>query len=529
MKNAISKIFSTVTLILVYLSMSAQATMNLGSLEFVLPTRELSASSRTLKMKMAKVGYSSRFYARVGGVAFIQTATPDFEIDSLELNYDSETQKSVAIINGKSYTIPLEYWKLQPIVQFANDEENNAAITIFGEEPTRIRYHEAFIDELVGLRLLQTDLLLASSLLSPEERGKFPSDENGEFIMADSEKASYELMSQLYSLFSNATYQDISFNASLQLYSLLLEEPTTFDTYVFTDKGEDISFTVASDTLLISGNPYYQFARRDTSAIDTLDLARTARELEELYFHRMKTLGDVLGKQSSELYESPDGNAFRIMVRELLGDNSKTEKERAECLAELFNCCDYKDQARQTLSSILTTCKNVTHVIDSVKTATGKFVGKDELVVNIVSLIENIVTNNWHALPEARLWSMVLIANYMGEDFVWDIFMPLADFKLSNDDIFKTLLAIHTHPYTELLHGLTEKLKSNWGVVYMLNPIVYDCAIDVCRWSAFFRYIKENHVETWNNFVNLVNFSPGDKISVVTPVDFKTPVRVDID
>lgn len=64
----------------------AQQSMSLGDLKFVMPSSEVSSSARMLSMRMATTGISPKIYARVGGVAFIQTATPEFTVNSLSVD-----------------------------------------------------------------------------------------------------------------------------------------------------------------------------------------------------------------------------------------------------------------------------------------------------------------------------------------------------------------------------------------------------------------------------------------------------------
>lgn len=222
--------------IMLSLPIFPQRSMGLGDLQFVMPSEHLSRSSRTLTMKMATTGITPKIFAKVGGVAFIQTATPDFTINSLTLGCDFSKNNAYVIMNDTTYLLPLENWELQTIVDFA-DSENNAAVTLYGGKETPIKYHSAFLDNLMGLRILQTDLMLIPNI----ERGKFPSYSDGIYIMSDKEKNNLESWMLLDSLLYNLSYEDMS-TASYYMFRLKVDSiGEKYDTYIYTDYNEPIS------------------------------------------------------------------------------------------------------------------------------------------------------------------------------------------------------------------------------------------------------------------------------------------------
>ena len=62
------------------------------------------------------------------------------------------------------YSPFLPDWQLIPIAKYADDNEYNACVSLFGPKPTLskydIIYHKAFKNTLLGLRLFQMDILL---------------------------------------------------------------------------------------------------------------------------------------------------------------------------------------------------------------------------------------------------------------------------------------------------------------------------------------------------------------------------------
>lgn len=290
--------------------------LSLGDITFVKPSPDMTMASRSLRMRLSTEKIPSDFYTKVGGVAFIQTATPTFDVKSLKLDCNLAENNAYTTINGHTYQIPLEVWQLQPIVEFV-DDHNNAAITIYGDEDSRIKMHEAFLDKLIGLRLLQTDLLPS---LGMHNQGKYPVFDNGEYIMTQTEKHTYhnlhiqglsdmlrdilgpeltnEMIYQIKEHIetlsadlgkidpSTADYKELeTFYAELRI--LLLSNASSVidylnhifnsvlegqNTYIYTDFDQDITFNLDNSTGLIKfdGKPYYRFAAIEKSSTDTI-------------------------------------------------------------------------------------------------------------------------------------------------------------------------------------------------------------------------------------------------------------------
>ena len=290
--------------------------LSLGDITFVKPSPDMTMASRSLRMRLSTEKIPSDFYTKVGGVAFIQTATPTFDVKSLKLDCNLAENNAYTTINGHTYQIPLEVWQLQPIVEFV-DDHNNAAITIYGDEDSRIKMHEAFLDKLIGLRLLQTDLLPS---LGMHNQGKYPVFDNGEYIMTQTEKHTYhnlhiqglsdmlrdilgpeltnEMIYQIKEHIetlsadlgkidpSTADYKELeTFYAELRI--LLLSNASSVidylnhifnsvlegqNTYIYTDFDQDITFNPDNSIGLIKGDgkPYYRFAAIEKSSTDTI-------------------------------------------------------------------------------------------------------------------------------------------------------------------------------------------------------------------------------------------------------------------
>ena len=142
---------------------------------------------------------------------------------------------------------------LQPIVNYANDT-CNAVVTLYGEDEVKIMYHPAFVDKLLGLRLLQTDMMLAGNRLKVEDRACLPEDERNIPILANSEK-------KIYDSIDKGKQNEAIFNVAC-LMDKYVEDYGYWDTYIYTDRDQSIKFSVNNGKFTIVGEPYYLFSKR---------------------------------------------------------------------------------------------------------------------------------------------------------------------------------------------------------------------------------------------------------------------------
>ena len=184
------------------------------------------------------------FVSRVGGVAFSGVAIPSSTVNNtkISLRYDPSASdgRHLKIIAGNVMSqADLSDWMLVPIAQFA-DSEFDSCVSLFGPRTNAtsydIVYHEKLRDTLLGLRLLQADLLLFD-LGETWHLPKF----NGRVVLGLGEVPPTE--------FDEASAVSISsaLNAG------------QFQSWVMTDQGERITFDIHDGGFEISGSPYYYF------------------------------------------------------------------------------------------------------------------------------------------------------------------------------------------------------------------------------------------------------------------------------
>jgi hypothetical protein len=192
---------------------------------------------------------SFSFVGRVGGIAFEAVAVPNKAVKGkdIKLSYDKSQKDGnrLAIsIGGKTYRPSLPDWMLVPISKYA-DSPYTACVSLFGPRSTRssydIVYHPAFQDTLMGLRLLQADMLLID-VGNFWDLPKF----NGKIVRGLGEPM---------------PVKPAGLSAALSIRSVFGR--TQFQSWVLTDYRVPVSFNVNRDAFMLSGEPYYYFWKPD--------------------------------------------------------------------------------------------------------------------------------------------------------------------------------------------------------------------------------------------------------------------------
>ncbi|PSB27287.1 hypothetical protein [Stenomitos frigidus] len=212
-------------------------------------------SNKPLQVAMnGAAGLSSpSFVSRVGGVAFEAVAAPEVSLKDggVSLSYDAKQRdgsRLAVTIGSKTYNPNIPNWQLIPITNFA-DSQYTACVSLFGSESTReayhIVYHPAFNDTLLGLRLMQADILFQDL----GEFWKLP-EVDGRVIRGQGEPQPSE--------------QDW-ISAASEISKAFGKEK--FQSWVLTDQGLNVSILTKSDDLSLSNRPYYYFWKREGSKV----------------------------------------------------------------------------------------------------------------------------------------------------------------------------------------------------------------------------------------------------------------------
>lgn len=519
-------------LIMFSVSLDAQQSMSLGALKFVMPTSEVKASSRIISMKMATTGISPKFLAKVGGVAFIQTATPDFTVNTLDLEIDTLNNIAYASINGMIYEIPLEVWELQSIVKYSSGD-NNAAVTLYGDSESHFKYHEAFLDNLMGWRLLQADMF---SIIAPIDMAKLPAFDDGKFVMSSQETKLYNDISNKSDDYkdipcinkwinNNYEYESMLSCTSLQMSQLyqnlfsffsLFSHVENPNTYIYTDYDQPIIFGLNGKEIEFDGNPYYLFATQDKSSVDTLEMYYEIKNFVDTFRIKKEKYKHTL---VSDCFKQTENPIINKLIK-LTTSNKKVEESAVKAfeLTDFYSKCkafevDGENQnkhikdLRQKLRVYADSIVKKEGVSDKLRKCCDEFKSIEESFTDFDSPILCAYAKIMYELSPT---DTVAISNY-----------NIAEkYQISYDRLLIEYMFSNISYEFKLMKKMTSFYRNRFDDVYRMNPIVFNAALNVCHWSAFFRYVKENYENEWLEFVEKVNLLEYDAPKVKTPIDY---------
>lgn len=237
-------------LLLALVSSGLTTPYNLGTLQF-----HTGAPSGPLLQKMIAPSAVSQgslasysFVGKVGDVAFAGVAKPEpgIQPSAVSIAYDSSQPDGTRLfvtLDGTTGRAMIPDWMLVPIARYS-DSEFNACVSLFGTESTDaqydIVYHPAFLNTLIGLRLLQADILLfdlSNTWNLPEINGETPLGLGERKPTAMREDAAIAIQN-----------------------AIALGK---FQSWVFTDGNSETLFAFRSGEIRFVGNPYYYFWTSD--------------------------------------------------------------------------------------------------------------------------------------------------------------------------------------------------------------------------------------------------------------------------
>ncbi len=192
------------------------------------------------------------FFREVGGVAFSAVAQGRNGLAVSNLSYDASLpdgkrlRVTLQASDGESRTVSADLydWELVPIARYA-DSPFHACFTLFGtpeDEAQRRRakrimgYHPVLEDTLVGLRLMQADLLILT-----EEAADLPK-EGGEYILGKGE-----------------SYPETRLNETRfrQVEEWRRAQSEDWASYVISDIGQEVEFYERDGRLVVVGDPIW--------------------------------------------------------------------------------------------------------------------------------------------------------------------------------------------------------------------------------------------------------------------------------
>lgn len=271
------------------------------------------------------------FVSGVGGVAFNVVAVPSAALKEKGVvpHYAKEMtdgHRLRVLVGDEAVEAALPDWMLVPIVKYA-DSPFDACVSLFGlntnDTVYDIVYHESFRNTLLGLRLLQADMLL----FDIEETWRLP-QRNGIVVLGFGETAPRGLDQRNAEIIESALSDG------------------SFQSWVMTDQNEEVLFSVRGGHLELTGAPYYYFWTSNVEAVQAEQARLEAQALELLRAGRVADHNRIVEK----------ANALEPAVKEV---RSLTQKLKgARRALQQFNPPVY-DAATQTMrySAFLSLCE----------------------------------------------------------------------------------------------------------------------------------------------------------------------------
>ena len=241
-----------------------------------------------------------KYHTHVGGISFQAIATPAEEIKREHISLDFDDNRFIVKVGAKTFYPDLPHWQLVPVVDFSNSSYN-VVVSQSGDttrnEGAKCRFHPAFLDNLLGLRLFQADLLNLTDIL-----WDIPINAQREYIFAPSEQGF-------------KPHRDSILHR--KIYEKLVEG--AFSSFVLTDKDVHYVFNIDESGLNFTGKPYYFFIK---SKLDMANIQELRKQIIK-YYNDIETNAKILLKDSYTEELNPRTNLKGLL--EAL-DNNKQEQ-----------------------------------------------------------------------------------------------------------------------------------------------------------------------------------------------------------
>lgn len=247
MKQCMKKVLLMAILLFVFIAQCLAAnSWSLGPYQLV---NGVSSGPLNVTMNGKRSLSSYGFVGSVGGVAFESVAEAGASLRNkpIAISYNSDKAdgyRLIITIEETSYQPYLPDWQLVPIAKYANSDYN-ACVSLFGPKTQNSRYdivyHEAFENTLLGLRLLQADIML----MNLAEFWKLPAMDS-QIVLGLGETEP-----------DSEGWQD----SAMKINKIMGKD--TFQSWVCTDCDENVQFYIENDQFVITGFPYYYFWKSD--------------------------------------------------------------------------------------------------------------------------------------------------------------------------------------------------------------------------------------------------------------------------
>ena len=457
--------------------------LELGSLSFAsVPARSLSS----LTFSQAPVAFT-QFARAVGGVAFTSKAEGYNGIVVKRLYYDptaadgSRLKLTLLERSGAEHevTAAIYDWQLIPLARFVK-YGGDAAVTLFGQlddpvESARLRgsgqgivnYHPEFSNTLLGLRLLQADMLAF------EPRATELFRDNGKYILGEGEKA--------------PSQADLNANRAsfVSVTKWRQSQTERYNSYIVGDVGARIMFAFVDGRLRLTGEPTWSCWKNDYENAE------------------------------KQVLRSLSADAFVALRLQVL---------KHELMAQVRTLANSSSRASNPDSE-----QAVTDMLDRAEEIVLRRFANDVLAHlsrgNTDSrLITRVATERaLKTTGTSFLWGLVDMAMSNRQSLVKNDPIHAKDIddelKAINRKVKETAQSLPVVRMEWYSHGFSQQIRAERGI----NPTVYSALRTSVQFAALFRHFAERDAKEFSLFVNSLD---GVRIAIKEPRDYTlvTPV-----
>lgn len=213
-----------------------------------------------------------RLLQKMGGVAFDGVASPASGTagKKVVLGYSptrKDGERLLVWVDGRPITAPIFDWQLIPIARFANTDDVVGVTSIY-DGIDAYRYHPAFKDTLLGLRLFQLDILIRNDFATDlPKRGE-------DYVLGEGETPP--------SLASNERGL-----AAFKEYELSTDFDWDKYWYLISNRNRHTVFDFADNKLSLTESPSYFFWRQSDEALYGRLMTTTYADQEALVDEEM--------------------------------------------------------------------------------------------------------------------------------------------------------------------------------------------------------------------------------------------------
>jgi hypothetical protein len=478
------------------------------------------------------VNYSSgsRFYHVSGGVALTQTAKGLDGWDLLSLTYSSQNpdgkrlfaQFRNSTVNTNVAT-PLYDWEIVPLVNFVASDTVNAgqsAVTLFGHLEDKaaedsilkngemiINLHPAFINTLIGLRLLQADLML----IEPEAMDLFKGQ--GEYILGKGEPFPTE-----YFVTTNRKH--------LKVISEWLEtENIEWQSYVIGDIDTPVTYRIIKNRIEFYSYPIW----RIWNTSDSINQQVSEKKMQFL----ISCLSNKPFIEAKWLFLTSsiqNYNVLRDLYYELADNNRDLEEFKKEIVSD-SSSVQQLDSLRKDILQFYSTNKNTKCLFNQNRNWYDGIAGFFKKVFVWLHILpkdnRTIVECDWLKSDHTSICidSSITLLNFIISTSQQDS----SQYSLRLDSIWREFdETVASHMPVDINSvgsiDLSNKIKEEDGI----NPVVYRELDRAIKYTALIRLFKKNNPAAFNSLVQqmqTVDISPMSpkKYQVETPTVYPRP------